>query len=128
MCSHRRPRMSCEHIGAWRRREEREDVTIVLGYYKVDPQKRAEFLAARHERMRSSRADDGCEEFAFCADPLDDGRVILVERWASREALDRHLAASRSRHNTSSLPDPITPPNIVFYEVAAEEPYEPNQR
>jgi quinol monooxygenase YgiN len=102
-------------------------VTIVIGYYEVDPRTRSEFLAARRERMRSSRADEGCEEFAFCADPLDDRRVILVERWASREALERHLASSRSRHKGSRLPEPVAPPRIVFYEIASEEPYEPSK-
>jgi len=128
MSSHRQRTMSYEHLAVRLRRKEREDVTIVMGYYEVDPRSRSDFLAARRERMQSSRADEGCEEFAFCADPLDDGRVILVERWASREALDRHLASSRSRHKTSSAPEPVAPPNIVFYEIAAEEPYQPNQR
>jgi quinol monooxygenase YgiN len=92
-------------------------VTIVIGYYEVDPENRSDFIAARHEQMRSVRAKEGCEEFAFCADPLDAGRVILVEQWTSRESLDRHLKSSRSE-NKASLPKPISTPAIVFYDVA----------
>jgi quinol monooxygenase YgiN len=98
-------------------------VTIVIGYYEVDPDSRADFIAARHERMRYSLAHKGCEEFAFCADPLNAGRVILIERWTSRALLNRHLELSRAENTEPLLPGPIKPPEIVFYEIAGEEPY-----
>ena len=36
--------------------------------------------------------EDGCITFALHRDVSDPRRLVLVERWASREALDRHLA------------------------------------
>jgi quinol monooxygenase YgiN len=101
-------------------------VTIVIGYYEVDPDNRSNFIAARHDQMRAVRAKEGCQEFAFCADPLNAGRVILVEQWASRESLDRHLESSRSESKPPGMPAPTAPPNIVFYEVAGTEPYKPS--
>ena len=68
---------------------------IVHGVFEVDPGERDAFLASRVGGMRSSRAEAGCLEYAFCADPLEPGRVVLVERWESEEALDAHLAAQR---------------------------------
>ena len=69
--------------GAWRMGETRP-VIIVSGTFEVDPARRDEFLAERHERMRTSRAEAGCLEYTFSADPLDPGRVLLFERWEVR--------------------------------------------
>ncbi len=43
--------------------------------------------------MRASRAEAGCLDYVFAADPIDDGRVILFESWESEEALAAHIAA-----------------------------------
>ena len=71
-------------------------MVIVIGTFAVDPARRDEFLAERLERMRTSRAEAGCLEYTFAADPLEPGRVVLTERWADQAALDAHLAAPRS--------------------------------
>ena len=74
---------------------EEEPVIIVGGSFEMDPEQRDAFLAERHERMRTSRGEDGCLEYTFAADPLEPSRVILFERWESQAALDAHLAATR---------------------------------
>jgi quinol monooxygenase YgiN len=40
-----------------------------------------------------THGEDGCITFALHRDVADPDRFVLVERWVSREALDRHLAA-----------------------------------
>jgi quinol monooxygenase YgiN len=94
-------------------------MVIVIGTFVVDPDRRAEFIAERHERMRTSRADAGCLEYTFAADPLDPGRVLLTERWADQAALDAHLAAPAPVGATKPA---ITPneASIVVYDVAGE--------
>jgi quinol monooxygenase YgiN len=92
-------------------------VIIVSGTFEVDPGQRDEFLAERHERMRSSRAEAGCLEYTFSADPLDPGRVLLFERWESQAALDAHLAGPPMQ--TAVAP---THTSIVLYDVAGERP------
>jgi quinol monooxygenase YgiN len=67
-------------------------VIIVNGTFEVDPDERDAFLAERGERMRTSRAEAGCLEYTFAADPLQPERVVLFERWASQADLDAHLA------------------------------------
>ena len=69
-------------------------MVIVGGEFEVDPAQRDAFLAEREAMMRTSRAEDGCLEYTFAADPLADDRVILFERWESQAALDAHLAAT----------------------------------
>jgi quinol monooxygenase YgiN len=69
---------------------------IVAGHFEVDPADRDAFIAGREESMRRSRAEEGCIVYAMTADPLEPGRVLLFERWESKEALGKHLEAMRS--------------------------------
>ncbi|MCD6028031.1 MAG: antibiotic biosynthesis monooxygenase [Thermomicrobiales bacterium] len=97
-------------------------MVIVAGVFEVDPEQRDAFLAGRFDRMRSSRAEQGCLEYTFSADPLDPGRVLLYERWASQEDLDAHLAVPRA---SPAVPDPEVIPksvSIVIYDVTGERP------
>jgi quinol monooxygenase YgiN len=95
---------------------------IVGGTFEVDPEERERFLAGRHDLMRRSRAEPGCLEYSFCADPIDPGRVILFERWASQEALDSHLAVPSAGRKSSD--DHVTPraASITLYDVSGERP------
>jgi quinol monooxygenase YgiN len=93
-------------------------VIIVSGTFEVDPARREDFLLERHERMRSSRAEAGCLEYTFSADPLDAGRVLLFERWETQAALDAHLAGPP----TPPLAVTPTTMSIVIYDVAGERP------
>jgi len=69
---------------------------IVGGEFIVEPDQREAFLAGRHDSMRASRAEPGCLEYTFSADPLDPARVLLFEKWEDQASLDAHLAALRS--------------------------------
>jgi quinol monooxygenase YgiN len=75
---------------------------IVAGTFEVDPERREEFIADRVESMRTSRAEPGCIAYAFMADPIEPGRVLLFERWESKDALAAHLAALRSAPRPAS--------------------------
>lgn len=89
----------------------------------MDPSEREQFLAGREDMMRASRAEDGCLEYTYAADPIDPRRVVLFERWASQEALDAHIAAMRA------APRPTAPgivpisSSIIFYDVSGERPF-----
>jgi quinol monooxygenase YgiN len=91
-------------------------VIIVSGTFEVDPAQRDAFLAERHERMRTSRAEAGCLEYTFSADPLDPGRVLLFERWEGQADLDAHLVGP------PGAPMSVTPSrsSIVLYDVTGE--------
>lgn len=92
---------------------------IVAGAIEVDPAARAAFLASRTDAMRRSRAEQGCLEYTFSADPLDPGRVVLLERWESAEALDAHLAAMRAGQPPADGDVRPIRQSIAVYEVAA---------
>lgn len=91
---------------------------IVAGVFEVDPAERDAFVASRHDAMRRSRAEAGCVEYTFSADPIEPGRVLLFERWESQEALDAHLAGLRTAPATEG-PTPSST-SIVIYDVAGE--------
>jgi quinol monooxygenase YgiN len=94
-------------------------VVIVGGAFEVEPGQREEFLAARHDSMRRSRAERGCLEYTMSADPIDPGRVVLFERWADQESLDAHLSAMRNAPPSSAA---VTPKSatVTVYDVTGE--------
>ena len=96
---------------------------IVGGTFTVDPERRQEFLAGQLELMRISRAEAGCLEYTFSADPLQPDRVVLFERWATQEDLDAHLRAADARRAAGASPSggvAALSSSIVVYEVSAE--------
>lgn len=88
---------------------------IVTGTFELAPEDRPAFLAGRAEGMRRSRAEDGCVAYVFAADPLEPGRVILFEQWASEEALAAHAAALREARANPPAPaaDAPTPVKVL---------------
>jgi quinol monooxygenase YgiN len=69
---------------------------IVAGHFDVDPADREAFIADRVEIVRASRAEKGCLDYAFSADPVEPGRVLLYERWEDKASLATHLEGLRS--------------------------------
>ena len=65
---------------------------IVTGTIDFDPAKRDEAIAAVTACMEATRAEDGCEHYAFSGDFADPGRMYVSEQWASQEAMDTHMA------------------------------------
>lgn len=60
---------------------------IVAGHLVLDPADRDAHVAASAGAVRLARAADGCLDFSVSADPVDAGRVNVLERWSSAEAL-----------------------------------------
>ena len=96
-------------------------MVIVAGHFDVDPGRRDEFIAARAESMRSSRAEPGCVVYAMTADPLQPERVLLFERWETKEALLAHLEGMRSAPQTASDVE-IRGAELLQYEISRSGP------
>jgi quinol monooxygenase YgiN len=60
-------------------------VIVVTGRLRVSDRDR--FLAMSREAMRLARKADGCLDFVVAADPLEDHRVNILERWTDRDSL-----------------------------------------
>ncbi len=63
---------------------------IVLATIKPLPEHRDEVIAAMKETIALVHAEDGCELYSL-NEALD--RLMMIEKWASQQALDIHLKA-----------------------------------
>lgn len=93
---------------------------VVAGNFEVEPERRDEFLASRADAVHRSRAESGCLDYVFSADPLEPGRVVLFERWADQASLDAHIAALRARDEAP--PVPVLSREVLRYQVSSFGP------
>jgi quinol monooxygenase YgiN len=68
-----------------------EVVVVVVSQAK--PGRGEDALAAFQALAVQTHSEEGCRLFALHRAPADPERIVLVERWASRAALDEHLVA-----------------------------------
>lgn len=79
---------------------------VVVVKAEAKPGKGAELLDAFGELAVATHAEEGCNLYALHRVPDDHDVIVLVERWASREALDEHLASAHMgafRRETAEL-------------------------
>lgn len=92
---------------------------IVAGVFEVDPAQREEFIRSKERAMRDSRLESGCHDYAFSADPLEPGRVLLFERWEDKASLAAHLTRLRAQLASEEAPVREISSEIFQYEVSA---------
>ena len=63
-------------------------MVIVAGHIMVNPEEREEYLAGCVAVVEAARAANGCLDFAISADLVDSGRINILERWESQEAVE----------------------------------------
>lgn len=94
---------------------------VVQGVFRVAESDREQYLAESLETQRISRGEHGCIEYVVAPDPLDDGRVILSERWETRADLDAHVEALTARRAAAAeageTPVPPLSREVLFFEV-----------
>ncbi len=64
---------------------------LVTGTIDFDPANRDKAIETVTACMEATRAEDGCECYAFSGDLDDPGRFHISEQWASQEAMDTHM-------------------------------------
>lgn len=64
---------------------------VIAGWIDWEPAHRDVALARLREAVPHSRAEPGCLDYSMTADPDDERRIRVFERWISAEALDDHL-------------------------------------
>lgn len=62
-----------------------------------------------------THAEDGCITYALHRDASDPHRFVLIERWSSREALDRHLASDHIAAFAAGLGEVRGAPSQVLF-------------
>lgn len=88
---------------------------------QVAPGKADEFVSAFRALQATAQREEGCEQYELFRSLDDPERVVLLERWASKELLERHMEAERSRNRSAvdalvALWAPGTTPSLERFE------------
>ena len=86
---------------------------IVSGHLSMDAAARPAYLAGCVSVVEAARRAPGCLEFSVAADLLDPGRVVILERWESADA----VAAFRGSGPSDAQQAVITGAHVAEYEV-----------
>ncbi len=70
---------------------------IVTGSIVARPDRLDELLGLSLAHVRRSRDEPGCIEHAVHQDAEDPSRLVFVEQWTDRDALQAHFAVPASR-------------------------------
>ncbi len=66
---------------------------IVAGTIEIEPDHRDALFEALAPMVEATRAEPGCQAYAFSIDPDDPSLVHLFERWDDQASLDAHFAS-----------------------------------
>ncbi len=95
---------------------------IVLGSITATPERFDEALAASREHVARSRREPGCLAHDVYRDDAVPTKLVFVERWSDRAALQAHFAVPASRAFGKTLAAcAAEPPTMTLYD-AAEVP------
>jgi quinol monooxygenase YgiN len=66
---------------------------VVVGAFRINAGKEDDALEAFRALVEPTHREDGCILYALHRGADDPARLTYIERWASREQLDAHLAS-----------------------------------
>ena len=94
---------------------------LVIGDVTLSPDSIDEALALSRDHVARSRTEPGCVSHDVHIHADDPNRIVFVERWADRDALDAHFAVPESRGFARALTAlAAAPPQMDIYPVAAD--------
>lgn len=64
---------------------------VIIGSFRVPPSMIDIVRPVMETMIKASRAEDGCIEYAYALDVLDEGLVRVSEKWRDRDALEAHF-------------------------------------
>lgn len=64
---------------------------VVIGSFRIPPNMVEVVRPAMDAMITASRAEEGCIEYAYALDVLDEGLVRVSEKWRDRAALEAHF-------------------------------------
>ena len=65
---------------------------VVVGQFRLPPERMDEARGAMARVMLATRAENGCVQYNYAEDLLDPGLIRVSEVWDSRAQLTAHLA------------------------------------
>lgn len=68
---------------------------------QVAPGRADDFASAFRAVQAIAKHDEGCEQYELFQSLDEPDKVLLLERWASQELLDRHMSAETTRDRSA---------------------------
>ncbi|HSL56996.1 MAG TPA: putative quinol monooxygenase [Acidimicrobiales bacterium] len=91
---------------------------IITGAVSVRPEHDDEAVRLCIEHSRRSRTEPGCLHHAVHRDLEDDRRLVFLERWADRDAVDAHFAVPASLEFVTAVSALASePPTLEIHDV-----------
>jgi quinol monooxygenase YgiN len=90
---------------------------IVAGKMYLHPDERDKWVADHYDAITRARAMPGCLDLYLAADPIEPGRVNMLERWESEE----HLEAWRAVAEPPPRPEQFEA-EVFKYEISSVGP------
>ncbi len=95
----------------------RHVITIQVAAGRAD-----DFAGAFKTVQAIAQQEEGCEQYELFQSIDEPEKVVLLERWASQELLDKHMVAERTRSRSAidtlvALWAPGTTPTVERFEV-----------
>lgn len=87
---------------------------IVAGHLTVKPDQRLSMLDKQRDIIAAARAAPGCLAFHLSADPVEDDRINVFERWDSKEAVEVFRGSGPSEDQQED----ILGADVVQYEIS----------
>lgn len=76
---------------------------IVAGYLIVDAGERAAYVQTCVQVIAQARQTSGCLDFSLTADPIDETRVNVFERWESRAQVEAFRGSGPSDEQNAMI-------------------------
>ena len=78
---------------------------LIVGTVRLPPENLEKARPVMARTIAASRAEDGCEEYAYAEDVLDAGLIHVKEVWRDQAALDQHFASEHIAAWRASWPE-----------------------
>lgn len=91
---------------------------IVIGDANAAPGRRDELVAAARAVTAATRGDSGCLAYSFASDVENPDRILSIEVWADRAALEEHMGHAHTEQFMKAAPGLVAgEPVMSFYDV-----------
>lgn len=93
---------------------------LITGTFRIRPEKFLEARPVMEAMILASRAEDGCVDYSYAVDLLDNGLVHVAEAWRDQKALDAHFASDHIARWRATWPSlGITDRDLTLHEVSS---------